>query len=75
MDPVHELIVNTQWLMTGALIFIAFLTLMAICVTLWTIQVTRRIGRETAEILAEMRAANDRMSHYLFVRLGPAELK
>jgi hypothetical protein len=89
MDQVHTQLLYAQQLSTYALLFIALLTFLGVCATSWALYVTRGMGRameetrryvaesqrETAQILAEIRAGNERMSHYLFVKLGPAELK
>ena len=86
MDSVHAQLLYSQQLSTYGLLFIALLAFLGVCATAWAVWVTRGIAREAAEaraeahrevaeLIARMDERLERMSHYLFVRLGPAEPK
>ncbi len=57
---------------------IVVLDFFALCITAWVLYLCRGSGRDSAriaEILHEAREDSKRMQRYLFVKLGPAELK
>lgn len=64
--------------MAWALALIVVLDFFALCITAWVFYLSRGSRRDSnriAEILREVREDSKRMQHYLFVKLGPAELK
>jgi hypothetical protein len=70
---------RAQQLMTWGLMFIVFITFLALVWSAYVALLVRREGHETrreiSEILKEMREDSKRMQFYLFSKFGPADLK
>jgi hypothetical protein len=78
MDQVHAEIVYGQQLMSLAVIFVAILAFVGVCLAVWGMYLTRGT-RESVErvsqVLDRVDQRLERMSFYLFSKLGPAETK
>ena len=78
---IEEVLLEAQrahQLMTWALVFIVALDFLALCVVAGVLYLSRGGRAESqriVEILREMREDSKRMQHYLFVKMGPADLK
>ncbi len=85
MEELLRQVAAAQQLTAFALAFIVFLDFLAVCIAGWVVYISRGIAAETSRVaqidervaamLKEMREDSKRMEHYLFVKLGPAELK
>ena len=78
MDSVHAHLLYSQQLGTYGLVFIAVLTFLGVLVAAWAAYLTRGTRESVERATALVKAVEERLertSHYLFVKMGPAEMK
>ena len=75
MDETHRLLFHHHILMSYALVFIVFLTVLATGAVTWVAWMTRTWSAELDRRFEQSKRDSERLGYYLFTKLGPADTK